>query len=105
MQFWYPLLSFGSQHRIPKHLFFLVFWVYTADFGFVCSGIKLFGYFPEVPVTKIRVSAPAPYAHKPPLFGDMDVVKTLSNRSQCRRITKGELHDSRIVGLELPEFL
>ena len=27
-------LRFGSQRRIPKHLFFLVFWVCTADFGF-----------------------------------------------------------------------
>ena len=33
-QFWYPPLRFGSQHRIPKRLFFLVFWVSTADFGF-----------------------------------------------------------------------
>ena len=51
-QFWYPLLRFGSQHRIPKHLFFLVFWVYREK--------KTFGYFPEVPVTKTRASAPAP---------------------------------------------
>ena len=33
-QFWYPPLGLGSQHRIPKHLFFLVFWVYTADIFF-----------------------------------------------------------------------
>ena len=34
-QFWYPPLRFGSQHRIPEHLFFLGFRVYTADFGFL----------------------------------------------------------------------
>ena len=28
---------------------------------FFCRETKSFGYFPEVPVTKIRVSAPAPY--------------------------------------------
>ena len=28
---------------------------------FFCRETKIFGYFPEVPVTKIRVSAPAPY--------------------------------------------
>ena len=61
-QFWYPPLRFGSQHRVPKHLFFLLFWVSAADFCF-SAGRRNFGYFPEVPVTKIRVSAPAPYKH------------------------------------------
>ena len=57
-QFWYSPLRFGSQHQIPKHLCFLVFWgVYTADFGFSAWGRIL----PVVPVTEIRVSAPAPY--------------------------------------------
>ena len=30
-QFWYPPLRFGPQHRIPKHLFSLAFWVCTAE--------------------------------------------------------------------------
>ena len=60
-QFWYPPLRFGSQHRIPKHLFFLVFRVSTADFGFSAGRRKFSGFFPEVPVTKIRVSTPGPY--------------------------------------------
>ena len=60
-QFWYPPLRFGSQHRIPKHLFFLVFWVSTADFGFPPGDENFRILFPEVPVVKIRVSAPAPY--------------------------------------------
>ena len=34
---------------------------YTADFGFPAGRPKMFGNFPEVPVMKIRVSAPAPY--------------------------------------------
>ena len=33
-QFPYPLLRFGSQRRIPKLLFFLVFWVLPAILGF-----------------------------------------------------------------------
>ena len=44
-QFWYPPLRFGSQHRIPKHLFFLVFWVSTADFGFFLPGDEKFRIF------------------------------------------------------------
>ena len=54
---------FGSQHRIPKHLFFLVFWVSTADFGFSAGRRRrnFSDIFLEVPVTRIRVSAPAPY--------------------------------------------
>ena len=36
---------------------FLVFWVYTADFGFSAGRQKqkVIGYFPDVPVMKIRV--------------------------------------------------
>ena len=44
-QFWYPPLRFGSQHRIPKHLFFLVFRVSTADFGFSAGRRKFSGIF------------------------------------------------------------
>ena len=32
---------------------------------FFCPGDKNFGYFPEVPVTRIGVSAPAPYKNPP----------------------------------------
>ena len=47
---------------MPKHLFLLHLWVYTADFGFFCrETISFFGYSPEVAVTKMRVLAPAPY--------------------------------------------
>ena len=70
-QFWYPLLRFGSQHRIPKRQFFLVFWVSTADFGFSARRRKFSDFFPEVPVTKIRVSAPAPYKN-PTVSGTQD---------------------------------
>ena len=58
-----------STRRIPKHLFFLVFRVSTADFGFLCRETKVFGYFPEVPVTKIRVSAPSPYKNPTVTWG------------------------------------
>ena len=44
-QFWYPPLRFGSQPRIPKHLFFLVFWVSTADFGFSAGRRKFSDVF------------------------------------------------------------
>ena len=44
-QFWYPPLRFGSQHRIPKHLFFLVFWVFTADFDFSAGRRKVSDIF------------------------------------------------------------
>ena len=44
-QFWYPPLRFGSQHRIPKRLFFLVFWVSTADFGFSAGRRKFSDFF------------------------------------------------------------
>ena len=44
-QFWYPPLRFGSQHRIPKHLFFLIFWVSTADFGFSAGRWKVSDIF------------------------------------------------------------
>ena len=37
-QFWCPPLRFGSQHRIPKPMFFLVFWVLTAVSGFFARG-------------------------------------------------------------------
>ena len=40
---------------------FLVFWVSTADFGFSAGTRKFSDFFPEVPVAKIRVSAPDPY--------------------------------------------
>ena len=56
-QFWYPPLRFASQLRIPKPLFFLVFWVYTAGFGFSARA----QISPKVPVTKVRLSGPAPY--------------------------------------------
>ena len=46
---------FGSQHRIPKPLFFWVFWVYAAIFGLSARG----HIFVKAPVTKIRVSGPA----------------------------------------------
>ena len=59
-QFWYPPLRLGSQHRIPKHLFFLVFWVSTADFGFL-PGDEKFRIVSWGACHEIRVSAPAPY--------------------------------------------
>ena len=37
-QFWYPPLRLGSQHRIPKPLFLVFFWVCTAVLGFVAQG-------------------------------------------------------------------
>ena len=45
-QFWYPLLSVWiSRHRIPKHLFFWVFWVSTAAFGFLPGDEKFWIFF------------------------------------------------------------
>ena len=38
-----------------------MFWVSTADFGISAGRREFSDFFPEVPVTKIRVSAPAPY--------------------------------------------
>ena len=37
-QFWYPPPRFGSQHLIPKPLFVLIIWAYTAVFGFSARG-------------------------------------------------------------------
>ena len=56
-QFWYPLLRLGSQHRMPKRLFV---------FGSGRAPLTLLSLLgdtcvPEVPVTIMRVSAPAPF--------------------------------------------
>ena len=62
LQFWYPPLRFGSQHPDAQTPICLGFsWVCTADFGFSAGRQQTFAYFPEVPVAKMRVSAPAPY--------------------------------------------
>ena len=54
---WFSNLKCNDFEKNGKHLFCLAFWVFTADFGFSAWG----QIFPEVPVTKVRVSAPAPY--------------------------------------------
>ena len=59
----YPLLRFGSQHRIPKRLFVLIFWVYTAAFSVSARRQIL----PKAHVIKSRVSSPALYK-TPPSF-------------------------------------
>ena len=43
-------------------------------------GDKNFGYFPEVPITKIRVSAPAPYKNQPSQKQRQNPVKIRLNR-------------------------
>ena len=52
-QFWYPLLRFGSQHRIRKHLLSWFSGYAQLSLAFL-QETRNFGYFPEVPVTKIR---------------------------------------------------
>ena len=47
---------------------FLRFSWYTQLTLVFLPGKKIFGYFPEVPVTKIRVSAPAPYKNPTVIF-------------------------------------
>ena len=54
-------LRCGSQHRIPKPLFFFGIWEYTAVFGFQLGN----NFFPKALATKIRVSAPASYKNLP----------------------------------------
>ena len=64
-----------SQEKLlplAKHQFFLVFWVSTADFGFSAGRRKVSDFFPEVPVTKIRVSAPAPDKNPTVIFISRD---------------------------------
>ena len=59
-------LRFGSQHLIPKPPLLMPFWVDTAFlFFFFFSGGH---FFPEAPVTKIRVSTPVP--HKNPTVNE-----------------------------------
>ena len=53
-QFWYPPLRFGSQLRMRKHLFFLVFWVYTVDFSFSVSRQKCVVVFLRCLSRKLR---------------------------------------------------
>ena len=43
--FWYPPPRFESQHRMPKHQFFLVSWISTADFGFSAGRRKVSDIF------------------------------------------------------------
>ena len=65
-QFWHPPLGLGSQHRTPQ-IPILGFLGIHSLLWFFCKNI--FGYFPELPVTKVRVSALTPYKNPTVVLG------------------------------------
>ena len=91
-QFWCPPLRFGSQHRIPKHLFFLVFWVSTADFGFFLPGDEEFRIFSWGSGRK--------KAHKHKLFALVNVRMALGQTAGCPRVNRAKkfMCSSRNIG-------
>ena len=73
---------------------------------FFCRETKSFGYFPEVPVTKIRVSAPAPYKDPTVKRYSLNMIWWNVIRRDCMDTDKilSELRNARpATGIQKPE--
>ena len=61
--------------------------------SFLSRETKSFGYFPEVPVTKIRVLAPAPYKNPTVKFAMLMILRIFVPRKVVKRIPEMEVSD------------